>query len=84
MIDDAPQPVQYYDENDIWTLDPTSTDKDVHDIFASDVVKLVQVLDEHEPLMSRDVYARLFASLLELSRVFGEYEENWIRGDHVV
>ena len=83
MIDDAPQPVQYYDENEIWTLDPTSTDKDVYDIFASDVVKLVQALDEHEPLMSRDVYARLFAALLELSRILGEYEDSWNKGSHM-
>ncbi|KIC45215.1 MAG: hypothetical protein AB3N07_01980 [Ruegeria sp.] len=80
MIDDEPQPAQYYDKHDIWTFDPTSADKDVYEAFAADVVKLVQLLDENEPLMSRDFYARLFASLLDLSRVMGEYENGWSQG----
>jgi hypothetical protein len=79
MIDDEPKPAQYYDDRMIWTQDPTSTDKDVYDVFATDIVRLVKVLDENEPLMSRDVYARLFASLLDLSRVLGEYEDSWSR-----
>ncbi|WP_170398132.1 hypothetical protein [Ruegeria arenilitoris] len=79
MTEDTPQPAQYYDKYDIWTLDPTSTDKEVYDVFATEVAKLVQLLDENEPLMSRDFYARLFVSLLGLSRVLGEYDDSWSR-----
>ncbi len=80
MIDDEPQPASYYDKHSIWTLDPTAADKQVYDAFAAGVVDLVQVLDDNKPMLSRDVYARFFASLLELSRVLGEYEEGWSRG----
>ncbi|MCG7522667.1 hypothetical protein [Ruegeria sp. Ofav3-42] len=77
MIDDEPQPVKYYNQHDIWTLDPTPADKQVYDTFSAGVVDLLQVLDDNKPMLSRDVYARLFASLLELSRVLGEYEDSW-------
>lgn len=77
MIDDEPQSVKYYNLHNIWTLDPTPADKQVYDTFASGVVDLLQVLDDNKPMLSRDVYARLFASLRELSRVLGEYEEGW-------
>ncbi|WP_170332351.1 hypothetical protein [Ruegeria arenilitoris] len=79
MIDDEPQPADYYDTRNIWTLDPTSADKQVHDRFAAEVANLVQVLDDNKPMLSRDVYARFFGSLLEMSRVLGEYEEGWSR-----
>lgn len=79
MTEDTPQPAQYYDKHDIWTLDPTSTDKELYDVFATEVAKLVQLLDENEPLMSRDFCARLFASLLGLSRVLGDYDDSWSR-----
>ena len=80
MIDDEPQPASYYDQHDIWTLDPTPADQQVYDTFATDVVGLVQLLDDNKPMLSRDVYARFFASLLELSRVLGKYEDSWSRG----
>ncbi|WP_170765291.1 hypothetical protein [Ruegeria lacuscaerulensis] len=80
MINDEPQPASFYDDSDIWTLDPTPADKQVYDKFASSVVELVQLLDDNEQMMSRDVYARFFASLLELSRVLGEYEDGWDKG----
>ncbi|WP_420585918.1 hypothetical protein [Ruegeria sp.] len=80
MIDDEPESAQYYDERNIWTVDPTSADKEVYGVFAADVVRLVQLLDENEPLMSRDVYARFFASLLASSRMMGEYEDSWNEG----
>ncbi|MTI02706.1 MULTISPECIES: hypothetical protein [Alphaproteobacteria] len=79
MNDDEPQPARYYDEHNIWTLDPTPADKQVYEAIASDVVKFVQLLDDNKPLLSRDVYARFFASLLNLSRVLGEYEDGWSR-----
>jgi len=79
MIDDEPQPASYYDKHDIWTLDPTSADKQVYDVFASEVIVLVQLLDDNKSMMSRDVYARLFASLLEMSRLLGQYEDSWSR-----
>lgn len=77
MIDDEPLPATYYDDHDIWTLDPTAADKHVYEAFAADVVDLVQLLDDNKPMLSRDVYARLFASLRDLSRVLGKYEEDW-------
>lgn len=81
MIDDEPQPAAYYDEHEIWTRDPTAADMQVYETFASAVVELVQVLDDNKPMLSRDVYARFFASLLHLSRVLGEYEDGWNGGD---
>ncbi|NOD65294.1 MULTISPECIES: hypothetical protein [unclassified Ruegeria] len=80
MTDDEPQPVAFYDEHKIWTPDPTAADMQVYDTFASAVVDLLQVLDDNKPMLSRDVYARFFASLLHLSRVLGEYEDGWSRG----
>ncbi|CUH47748.1 hypothetical protein [Ruegeria atlantica] len=77
MVDDDPQPVGYYNAHDIWTLDPKPADQLVYDAFASGVVDLLQVLDDNKTMMSRDVYARLFASLLDLSRTLGEYEDGW-------
>ncbi len=77
MTENEPKPASYYDEQDIWTLDPTAADAVVHDRFASSIVELVNVLDDNKPMMSRDVYARLFASLLGMSRLLGQYEENW-------
>ena len=77
MIDDEPQPVAYYDERNIWTYDPTAADMQVYETFALTVVDLVQVLDDNKPMLSRDVYARLFSSLLQVSRVLGEYEDGW-------
>ncbi|WP_170419133.1 hypothetical protein [Ruegeria atlantica] len=77
MENDEPKPAKYYDERNIWTLDPTPADKQVYEVIASDIVKIVQLLDDNKPLLSRDVYARVFASLLELSRVLGEYEDGW-------
>ncbi|NOD90752.1 MULTISPECIES: hypothetical protein [unclassified Ruegeria] len=79
MTDDEPQPVAFYDEHKIWTPDPTAADMQVYDTFASAVVDLLQVLDDNKPMLSRDVYARFFASLLHLSRVLGEYEDGWSR-----
>ncbi len=77
MIENEPKPAQYYDEHNIWTLDPTAADALVHDRFASSVVELVNLLDENKSMMSRDVYARLFDCLLGTSRLLGQYEENW-------
>ncbi|WP_209227880.1 hypothetical protein [Ruegeria sp. R14_0] len=77
MIDDEPQSVTYYDEHDIWTLDPTPADQQVYDAFAVGVVDLLQLLDDNKTMLSRDLYARLFASLRHLSRVLGEYEDGW-------
>ncbi|WP_299900540.1 hypothetical protein [uncultured Ruegeria sp.] len=81
MIDDEPQPAVYYDKHEIWTPDPTAADMQVYETFASAVVELVQVLDDNKPMLSRDVYARFFASLLHLSRMLGEYEDGWNGGD---
>ncbi|NOD36403.1 MULTISPECIES: hypothetical protein [unclassified Ruegeria] len=77
MIDDEPQPGAYYDARNIWTHDPTAADMQVYERFASTVVDLVQVLDDNKPMLSRDVYARLFSSLLQMSRVLGAYEDGW-------
>ncbi|SLN25219.1 hypothetical protein [Ruegeria meonggei] len=77
MIDDEPHSASYYDEHNYWTLDPTAVDKQIYDAFSSGVVDLLQLLDDNKPMLSRDVYARLFASLLHLSRVLGEYEDGW-------
>ncbi|WP_050605213.1 hypothetical protein [Ruegeria sp. 6PALISEP08] len=81
MIDDEPQPVAYYEERNIWTHDPTEADIHVYETFASSVVDLVQVLDDNKLMLSRDVYARLFSALLQISRVLGEYEDGW-NGEH--
>ncbi len=77
MIEHEPQPAAYYDQNGIWTLDPTIADHQVCDAFAEGVSDLVQLLDDNKPMLSRDVYARLFASLLTMSRLLGEYEDRW-------
>ncbi len=77
MIENEPKPARYYDEHDIWTLDPTAADAVVYERFASTIVDLVNVLDDTKPMMSRDVYARLFDSLLNMSRILGQYEESW-------
>lgn len=77
MIENEPKPASYYDAHEIWTLDPTAADAVVYDRFASSIVDLLNVLDDNKPMMSRDVYARLFASLLDMSRLMGQYEESW-------
>ncbi len=77
MNDDKPLPAAYYDQENIWTPAPTVVDNLVCDIFASGVADLLQVLDDSKPKLSRDVYARLFASLRDMSRLLGEYEDRW-------
>ncbi|WP_170553092.1 hypothetical protein [Ruegeria profundi] len=80
MNEKDPVPPIYYDAHDIWTNEPTAADKHVYEAFASSVVNLVQVLDDYKTMMSPDVYARLFSSLLALSRLLGEYEDSWSQG----
>ncbi len=57
--------------------EPTAADKHVYEVFASNVVDLVQLLDDYKTMMSPDVYERFFSSLLALSRLLGEYEDSW-------
>ncbi|WP_425080443.1 hypothetical protein [Ruegeria arenilitoris] len=76
MNENEPVPSRYYDTNKDWTKEPTAADKHVYEVFASNVVVLVQLLDDYKTMMSPDVYERLFSSLLTLSRLPGEYEDN--------
>ncbi len=77
MTENEPAPSGHSDTNNNWTKEPTAADKHVYEVFASNVVVLVQLLDDYETMMSPNVHARLFSSLLTLSRLLGEYEDSW-------
>ncbi|WP_299982682.1 hypothetical protein [uncultured Ruegeria sp.] len=77
MNENEPVPSSYYDTHKNWTNEPTAADKHVYEVFASNIVVLVQLLDDYKTMMSPDVYERLFSSLLALSRLLGEYEDDW-------
>ena len=81
MNDNEPVPSRYYDTHNIWTNEPTAADNHVYEVFASNLVDLVQLLDDYKPMLSPDVHARLFSSLLALSRLLGEYEDRWNQGN---
>ena len=80
MNENEPVSSKYYDTHNTWTKEPTAADKHVYEVFASNVVTLVQLLDDYKTMMSPDVHARLFCSLLALSRLLGEYEDSWSQG----
>ncbi len=77
MNENEPAPSGHPDTHNNWTKEPTAADKHVYEVFASNVVVLVQLLDDYKTMMSPDVHARLFSSLLALSRLLGEYEDSW-------
>ncbi len=74
MTENEPAPTGHPDAHN---NEPTAADKHVYEVFASNVVVLVQLLDDYKTMMSPDVYERLFSSLLALSRLLGEYEDSW-------
>lgn len=77
QTEEHPKPAQYYNDNGIYTDDPTPADRNLVMIAQYEVVGLLQHLEDLRPSFSRDVYARVFTDVMALSVTLDDYQDSW-------
>ena len=72
-----PKPLAYYEDEGIWTDDPTPADFNTVIILMWASGSMLKLIQDMEDRLSPDVYARLFCQTYSLFSAIGQYQDIW-------